>query len=210
MNITENVIRLTADGLIHKLLERTSGRNPLEKKPPHEGSYAFIPLMYSYFIKLLTIVKPLLNLNINKMPTFVDYGAGVGWTLYVANQFGFKAEGYEIQKELIEYFYYPLSSKLVYGDLRTDEPFKENYDVVYFYSPFSDSKSEIEFEIKALKTVKVGGYVICPVPAQILRVSSFKYDRDNKKLKNQLIKLKKNFEQVKIEKEYYPIYKRLK
>jgi len=124
-------------------------------------SHGYIPLSIDVFYRSLNICKS--NIN-NPRPSFVDFGCGPGILVQIAKEMGFNAIGYEINGYLIDLLGY--HRDIINGDLSNQNLFKKEYDVVYFFQPFTDTTKEVEFEINAFKSTKVGGYMI--IPASLL------------------------------------------
>lgn len=196
----------------------------IENRPKYEdrlkrkGSYSYIPFDTNYFYAYIATVrskimeqKGLTSLDestqVQKRPTFIDYGAGIGVTVKIAERLGFFTTGIEIDDKLINLCNTGYGAKIVRGDLTKPTVFAgKSYDVVYFYCPFYDREKELEFELKAINTVKVGGYLIAPHPGLIeeyygMFKTSFNTLNSKSKVKAELNKIKfynkmKNFEKI--------------
>lgn len=141
------------------------------------GSYPYIPIAGRIFFESILAVKNAINLItpfdistlIKNKPTFVDYGAGTGIPMRIAEYLGFRSNGIEIDDECIKNaVWYSNKGNAFYlekADLIDFNTFVGRlYDVVYYYCPFLNPDKELEFELNAIKTVKVGGYIIAPYP----------------------------------------------
>lgn len=180
------------------------------KEQKIDGSYPYIPFYFQRFTEILDLLTEKIKVYTSH-PQFMDYGCGPGLTCHYTKQLGFLVHGIEYNKKLI-----PKYNGYIYeGDLEDEDtlfPLKDKFDVVYWYSPFNDPVKEILFEIRALNTVKIGGYVICPDPGFAYNCKKYTNNKTSqpksieKKILNQLLK---NFEIPKTDK-FYPILKRLK
>lgn len=179
------------------------------RKSINTGSYPYIPFNFTNFTRVLNFVKDLIKTD---YPTFIDYGCGVGVTCNYASQLGFITHGIEYDKELIS----PYSDYIIkVGNLEDEDLLfsrRQLYDVVYYWSPFTDFKKEIIFETRALETVKVGGYVISPSPGKAFEIKKYgkNYCKESK-LILQILESFKIAEPPKGGMNYeYPILKRIK
>lgn len=169
-------------------------------------SYPYIPFNVQYFVEILSFVNNLIEL---KEKNFIDYGCGVGLTCTIAQMMSFHATGVEYDKDLI----YPVKwprGEYILADLKEEETWKKlhRYNVVYFYSPFKNIDQEILFEINALETCKVNGYVICPPPGDAFEFKKYGVEIDNVQYKD-FHKLLNSFKIVNSPRQY-PILKRIK
>lgn len=193
-------------------------------------SYPYIPICFGRIFEYLLLVKSLIIKDLGILefsyykppatgkPKFIDYGAGTGLNVCFASNLGFKACGIEIDEETMSrhgFDHYAVLD-LRKGDLNDKQIYiKDEYDVVFFYSPFYNQDKEIQFELNAISTVKIGGYVICPGPG---RMENF-FDNYKKGYKGHLNPKRKyivnfhnkmkNFEKVETSQDY-PIFKRVK
>lgn len=178
------------------------------------GSWHYIPFNTQAFISALEIVD--IKLRGKDNLTFVDYGCGIGATLSIAASMGFSAVGYEINEDLFciacmnftfsngynEYGHVEVNK----ADLESESVYKnKQYDVVYFYCPFNSNRKEDSFELKALDTVKIGGYLICPLPSRCPEAWNKLENSNYYSEYNELIRKLKNFEKVE-----HHIFKRIK
>lgn len=143
---------------------------------PSPKGYPYIPFCTRNFVKALTFImddiretEPLAFAKRNK--TFVDYGAGIGIMVDIASKMNFHATGIEINDTAIKYSERICQVEVYKGDLTNIKTFdQKEYDVVYFYCPFHEHTTECTFELNALNTVKIGGYVIAPAPSKTFHI----------------------------------------
>ena len=104
------------------------------------------------------------NFGRNDKIKFVDAGAGVGNVLKLAyigfrNNHNLSIKGIEIDKRLEEYQkLLGTNRNIKWGDILKED--YKDYNVIYFYRPFSDSKLQRKFEKRVGETAKVGSYII--------------------------------------------------
>jgi len=191
-----------------------------------KGSYPFIPINIPAFFESLIIVRELLYAESTNGLKFIDYGCGIGITMLIARKLGFEISGIEYDDKIIEnslFSIYEPKNPIIKGDLTDKKLYKNNqYDVVYYYSPFEDYMKEVEFELNAISTVKIGGYIIAPPPGRMVEYlsnykSEFKWNLNNGDIEQSKIRAKffnemKNFERIKSEHTTYhhSIFKRIK
>lgn len=94
------------------------------------------------------------------MPRFLDVGCGIGNVLLIAEQFGF--EVYGIEKD--EYSF-PIAAKLIgedrvaQADIWAYAGYNE-YEVIYYYRPFSGRAQQLRFEKLIEDSMKTGALLI--------------------------------------------------
>lgn len=131
------------------------------------GEYDYIPYSFILFFQKILFVKDLIlksepnSFTYECSKSFIDYGCGVGLLMSISRGLGFYPYGFEINNCCIK----NSISNVKIGDLNDMNLYlNKSYDVVYYYSPFTDRKKEVSFEINAIKTVKINGYLIAPGP----------------------------------------------
>lgn len=222
----EDVLLRVIDALCQKTGEKVKKLIYNNKEFDRVNSYSYIPIRSEQFFRSILIVKEALNfikpfgrdiVTKKPRPTFVDYGAGIGGPMYFATQFGFHAYGIEIDDNCLNNCitsnckHDTYTFELEKGDLTDDTVFiDKSYDVVYYYCPFISSNKELEFELKAIKTVKVGGYIIAPYPGRLSEFykyykNKYIYGLDEDENKTKFYNKMKNFEHVQDD-----VYKRIK
>lgn len=170
-------------------------RSPQEVRT--EGSFEYVPFSAKFLYQNLKVIEKLME-NKGKTtskPLFIDYGCGIGATLAIAKMFGYDCRGIEINKDYIrDWVCYDPYCQITEGDLTNKEIYEKfHYDLVYYYCPFTNHTKELAFEIEALSTVKIGGFVIAPSPGYLMRMfdggrpredemSLYKASRDFKQL----------------------------
>lgn len=176
--------------IIQKISDSQKNAFNLHPSKGLKGCYPYINITMHGFYKEL---KALNKIEVLRSKEFVDYGSGIGMTMAIANYcFGMIAVGYEYNKKLIdkckEFFYY----RTYKANLITQILAQDSYDVVYFFCPMYDRNKELKFEKKAIKSVRIGGYLIAPGPS-IVHEGYNNFYGFNKSLECYL----KNFEKVK-------------
>lgn len=93
-------------------------------------------------------------------PRLLDVGCGIGNVLLIAEQFGFEVYGFEKDE-----YPYRIAAKLigeeriVQADIWTYEGYGD-YEVIYYYRPFSDREQQLRFERLIEDSLKPGGILI--------------------------------------------------
>jgi len=154
--------------------------------------YHYIPQSNSCALQNLQIAKQNLKnkhrwYNFNH--TFVDAGCGIGLICEFANQLGFLATGYDLDKENLNVAE-QLGFKRYYTEFIKKDINKVNYgkfDVIYFYCPIKDTVSQRQFEEKVAKEMKVGAYVIPMGCGDVFRDNTISFTR----LPNSVVYIKK-------------------
>jgi SAM-dependent methyltransferase len=93
-------------------------------------------------------------------PRFLDVGCGIGNVLLVAEQFGFAVYGIEKDE-------YPFrvaarligEERIAQADIWTYQGYGD-YEVIYYYRPFSGRAQQLRFEKLIEDTMKTGGILI--------------------------------------------------
>jgi SAM-dependent methyltransferase len=93
-------------------------------------------------------------------PRFLDVGCGIGNVLLVAEQFGFEVYGIEKDE-------YPFKvaarligeERIAQADIWTYQGYGD-YEVIYYYRPFSGRDQQLRFEKLIEDTMKTGGILI--------------------------------------------------
>lgn len=227
LNETESILIQIIDAITQGEASKLKEISEVNKKE----SYPYIPIGFGNILRSLLLVKQLIlkDLNIPKFdhwsipetgkPKFIDYGAGTGVNMYLALLMGFKPDGIEIDEKTLRSSEFTKYShlNLMKGDLNDDTIYKKNkYDVVFFYSPFHDHLKEIKFELNAISTVKIGGYVIPPSPGKMTGFFNCYKKNDRQCIRNDrqetilFYNKMKDFEQVNESVFHSSIFKRIK
>ena len=93
-------------------------------------------------------------------PRLLDVGCGIGNVLLIAEQFGFEVYGFEKDE-----YPFRVAAKLIgedriaQADIWTYESYGE-YEVIYYYRPFSGREQQLRFERLIEDSMKTGGILI--------------------------------------------------
>ena len=152
------------------------------------GSYPYIPLDFSTFAILVSIARTAIGKYTKA--SFLDVGCGIGDKVLLASSvfdffYGLEyVDAYIKEGEKLFSKFGRYNTIATKTGSRFESPFIKgdalefsgygDYQVIYFYCPFSDCKKEEEFEDKLLLDMKRGTIVI-PVGGQSIK--------DSKKLK---------------------------
>jgi len=120
----------------------------------------YVPYEPSAFVEQLEKVKE--NFSGEVVPSFLDVGCGVGLTLLLAWQVGFKPYGIEIVPELVKLaklFTYSLGGWVKRRDALKFKDY-DKFDVIYFYCPIKDMKLENRLERLIEDKMRVGAFLI--------------------------------------------------
>jgi hypothetical protein len=221
------------EDILIKLINAQSGNQSEKLKPSstvdRKESYPYIPYHIDILFEQLLFIKDKI-IGEQKIPAFdcykqpakgkfkfIDYGAGTGLNMYLATILGFESHGIEIDEETMKKCGFDRYSHLnfVKGDLNDKSLYKKDeYDIVFFYSPFHDKEKELNFELEAIKTLKIGGYLIAPHPGVFAdffnhRNNNYTVDLKSKKSQNFYNQMKR-FEKINIISDYSPMFKRIK
>lgn len=156
-----------------------------EEKEKHKinGRYHFISVSSAELLEYLCVIKTKILLReqesinghcIDSVPlgekySFIDLGAGIGNTLFIAKLF-FKfnydnqIKGIEIDKSLIDYGVENLfleRKNFIRKDIMDVDISKKK--IIYSYCPFQDMNKQKEFEQKLCEETPVGSYLILPL-----------------------------------------------
>jgi SAM-dependent methyltransferase len=137
-----------------------------------EGSYAYIPLHLEDFTDSLVDLEAALTTDKEykhpKLPhrpiTYLEVGCGIGRNLFVVlHGSGLqikKARGIEIS---LPYVVQAREFFSLHEEVSVNDAMKfdySEYDVIYFYRPFSDEKLERKFERRLIRQAKPGSYLV--------------------------------------------------
>ena len=126
--------------------------------------YPFVAMDTRQVFAQMGFVSAFLGLNQDNqtatLPRLLDVGCGIGNVLLIAEQFGF--EVYGIEKDD---YSFPIAAKLIgedriaqadiwkYGNLG-------EYEVIYYYRPFSGREQQLRFESLIEDKIKTGAILI--------------------------------------------------
>jgi SAM-dependent methyltransferase len=145
-----------------------------EQRNINKGMYPFIPMctdrLSKDFISLKNAIttNPLWSGFLSSSTTkFLDAGCGCGNVLLIARAASLtdKYNGIEFDKDNVEKANRMFVNnkentfKIINGDILQFDKYHE-YDIIYFYRPFSNSKSQILFERKVRDEMKVGAILL--------------------------------------------------
>lgn len=203
---------LNTIGVLINRKKKSFGPTEIKKE-----SYPFIPIDTTrLFYYLEFAYEELYKDRRGEIFNFVDYGAGIGNVLDFALGYGFTVKGFEVVEEYLQ------STNNIFiekGDLTDPKVFsskRKYYDVVYYYCPFLNSEKEIEFELRAIETLKIGGILIAPGPGRFSSFFSHRKHGWHGDIKGEnaktLYNKTSNFEQLGEGKEwsYNEVFKRIK
>ena len=126
-----------------------------EDKP---GSWAFVGLRTEMAVAQLLKARAVLPAG--PAPKFLDCGAGLSFVTTLAGGLGFDATGVEWNDGYVSLAkgLFP-STKIIRGDVLTFDGYGD-YDVIYYYGPFSDEDIQRSFEEKVEAEAKVAAVII--------------------------------------------------
>lgn len=137
-----------------------------------EESYSYIALDLSDFFEALYDLETALKADtdysdadlIHRRVSFLEIGCGSGRNLYLLGatdrfEIG-RMHGFDISQQLIDHGrkVFGFGDQIEVGDCLTYD--YSDFDVIYFYRPFSDLAVEEKFEKALVKSMKPGAYVI--------------------------------------------------
>ena len=148
---------------------------PVEQPDPAEGSFGYTAVAIPSFLELMfELVDCLGNDREFRAPegghlpvTFLDAGCGTGRNLHLvasAGAFGrIDARGIELEQEFIDHGnrVYRLGEKVECADCMAYD--YGQFDIVYFYRPFSDDELEQKFERHLMESMAKGAYIAAPL-----------------------------------------------
>ena len=135
-----------------------------ETRNDTDCEYPFVAMDTRQVFAQLGFVSAFLGLDLDTpaspMPRLLDVGCGIGNVLLIAEQFGFDVYG--IEKDA---YPFQVAAKLIgeervsQADIWSYEGYGE-YEVVYYYRPFSGRVQQLRFEKLIEDTMKPGGILI--------------------------------------------------
>lgn len=135
-----------------------------ETRNDTDCEYPFVAMDTRQVFAQMDFVRAFLELDRenppNPHPRLLDVGCGIGNVLLVAEQFGF--EVYGIEKD--EYPFQVAArligeERIAQADIWTYEGYGE-YEVIYYYRPFSGREQQLRFERLIEDRMKTGGILI--------------------------------------------------
>lgn len=135
-----------------------------ETRNDTDCEYPFVAMDTRQVFAQMDFVRAFLELDRenppNPQPRLLDVGCGIGNVLLVAEQFGF--EVYGIEKD--EYPFQVAArligeERIAQADIWTYEGYGE-YEVIYYYRPFSGREQQLRFERLIEDRMKTGGILI--------------------------------------------------
>lgn len=135
-----------------------------ETRNDTDCEYPFVAMDTRQVFAQMDFVRAFLELDRENPPTpqprLLDVGCGIGNVLLVAEQFGF--EVYGIEKD--EYPFQVAArligeERIAQADIWTYEGYGE-YEVIYYYRPFSGREQQLRFERLIEDRLKTGGILI--------------------------------------------------
>lgn len=135
-----------------------------ETRNDTDCEYPFVAMDTRQIFAQLRFVGDFLELDRDEpaspMPRFLDVGCGIGNVLLIAEQFGFDVYGIEKDE-----YSFPIAAKLIgedrvaQADIWAYEGYGE-YEVIYYYRPFSGRVQQLRFEKLIEDAMKPGGLLI--------------------------------------------------
>lgn len=135
-----------------------------ETRNDTDCEYPFVAMDTRQIFAQMDFVSDFLGLDrenpIPPQPRLLDVGCGIGNVLLIAEQFGFEVYGFEKDD-----YSFPIAAKLIgeervaQADIWTYEGYGE-YEVIYYYRPFSGRQQQLRFEKLIEDTMKTGGILI--------------------------------------------------
>lgn len=126
--------------------------------------YPFVAMDTRQIFAQLRFVSAFLGLDLedpsHQSPRFLDVGCGIGNVLVIGEQFGFDVYG--IEKDEYPFL---VAAKLIgeeriaQADIWTYENYGE-YEVIYYYRPFSGRAQQLRFEKLVEDSMKIGAILI--------------------------------------------------
>jgi len=126
--------------------------------------YPFVAMDTRQVFAQMGFVSAILGLDREKttapQPRLLDVGCGIGNVLLIAEQFGFEVYGFEKDE-----YPFRVAAKLIgedriaQADIWTYESYGE-YEVIYYYRPFSGREQQLRFERLIEDSMKTGGILI--------------------------------------------------
>ena len=126
--------------------------------------YPFVAMDTRQVFAQMGVVSAILGLDREKttapQPRLLDVGCGIGNVLLIAEQFGFEVYGFEKDE-----YPFRVAAKLIgedriaQADIWTYESYGE-YEVIYYYRPFSGREQQLRFERLIEDSMKTGGILI--------------------------------------------------
>lgn len=135
-----------------------------ETRNDTDCEYPFVAMDTRQIFAQMDFISAFLGLDrenpIPPQPRLLDVGCGIGNVLLIAEQFGFEVYGFEKDD-----YSFPIAAKLIgeervaQADIWTYEGYGE-YEVIYYYRPFSGRQQQLRFEKLIEDTMKTGGILI--------------------------------------------------
>ena len=126
--------------------------------------YPFVAMDTRQVFAQMGFVSGFLGLDLDNpaapKPRLLDVGCGIGNVLLIAEQFGFEVYGFEKDE-----YPFRVAAKLIgeeritQADIWTYEGYGD-YEVIYYYRPFSGREQQLRFEKLIEDSMKTGGILI--------------------------------------------------
>ncbi len=133
-----------------------------ETRNDTDCEYPFVAMDTRQVFAQMTFVRAILGLDRENAtpPRLLDVGCGIGNVLLIAEQFGFEVYGFEKDE-----YPFRVAAKLIgedriaQADIWSYESYGE-YEVIYYYRPFSGREQQLRFERLIEDSMKTGGILI--------------------------------------------------
>ena len=117
---------------------------------------------------------------------FLEVGSGTGYYCDIMKKIGMQVEGIELNSKLFEISTQMFPEIKFHNiDCLNFENYGE-YDIIYYWSPFSDKEFQEKLNSRIEDEIKVGGYIV----ADMVGKEESKYDRfisvDDNKFRNKI------------------------
>lgn len=135
-----------------------------ETRNDTDCEYPFVAMDTKQIFTQLGFASALLGIDQEKpaavLPRFLDVGCGIGNVLLIAEQFGFDVYGIEKDEYPFQIANRLIGEKrIIQADIWSYESYGE-YDVIYYYRPFSGREPQLRFEKLIEETMKTGALLI--------------------------------------------------
>jgi hypothetical protein len=130
----------------------------IARLPDKPEAWAFVGLRTETAVPQLLAARALFPES--PSPKFLDCGSGLAFVTALARGIGFDATGIEWNEQYVSIARQLFSSaRTVQGDVLAFAGYGD-YDVIYYYGPFSDEEVQRRFEEKVEAEAKVGAVII--------------------------------------------------
>jgi len=145
------VLDAIQDSYCHRIV---GGIGTLEGRPE---SWGFVGARTTVVLEQLGLARRAAR---SSRPRLLECGSGFGFIAALARELGFDVTGVEVEPSYVEHSrrLFP-SVRVEQADLSTFERFGE-FDVIYYFGPFSDDEVQARFERRVEASLGPGGIVV--------------------------------------------------